>query len=140
MELADTTVWAWSRRLGHPELRAWFEDSLVEGEIGICDMVRLELLHSTRTPEEFRDLNDELDALPQFPIGEAEWQRAIQAYERLAEQGNAFHRSVKHQDLLIAAAAAAAGITLVHYDRDYDAIAEVTGQPMRWLAPRGSLI
>jgi predicted nucleic acid-binding protein len=48
-------------------------------------------------------------------------------------------RSVKHPDVLIAAAAERAGFTLVHYDADYDTIAEITGQPVRWVAPRGSL-
>jgi len=43
---------------------------------------------------------------------------------------------VQPADLLIAAAAERAGLTLVHHDRDYDTIAEVTGQPARWVAPR----
>jgi predicted nucleic acid-binding protein len=46
---------------------------------------------------------------------------------------------VKHPDLLIAAAAEAAGVAVVHYDEDYDRIADVTGQETRWIAPRGSL-
>jgi predicted nucleic acid-binding protein len=46
---------------------------------------------------------------------------------------------VKHPDLLIAAAAEAAGVTVLHYDEDYDRIAEITGQPTCWLAPTGSL-
>jgi predicted nucleic acid-binding protein len=41
--------------------------------------------------------------------------------------------------VLIAAAAEAAGVTVLHYDEDYDRIAEITGQPVRWLAPKGSL-
>jgi predicted nucleic acid-binding protein len=40
---------------------------------------------------------------------------------------------------LIAAAAEISGIELVHYDRDYDLIAAVTGQPAAWARPRGSL-
>jgi predicted nucleic acid-binding protein len=39
----------------------------------------------------------------------------------------------------IAAAAEAAGLTVLHYDEDFDRIAEVTGQPTRWLADRGGL-
>jgi len=49
------------------------------------------------------------------------------------------HRRVKHFDLLIAAAAESARLTLLHYDADFDTIAAVTGQPIRWIAPRGSL-
>jgi predicted nucleic acid-binding protein len=48
-------------------------------------------------------------------------------------------RSVKHPDLLIAVAAEAAGVAILHYDEDYDRIAEFTGQPTRWLAPAGTL-
>jgi len=46
---------------------------------------------------------------------------------------------VKHADLLIAAAAELAGMTLLHDDSDDDTIAALTGQPIRWAAPRGSL-
>jgi predicted nucleic acid-binding protein len=49
------------------------------------------------------------------------------------------HRRVKHPDLLIAAAAESAGVPVLHYDRDFEAIAAVTGQPMRWIAPMGSV-
>jgi hypothetical protein len=42
-------------------------------------------------------------------------------------------------DLLIAAAAEAGGIPVLHYDEDYDRIAAITGQEVRWLASRGSL-
>jgi predicted nucleic acid-binding protein len=102
-------------------------------------MVRLELLASARNPDEFDALNDDLDALEQCAITEREWERALWIYGRLARQGGAYQRSVKHADLLVAAAAEAAGVGLVHYDEDFDRIAAITGQPTRWLAPRGSL-
>jgi hypothetical protein len=53
--------------------------------------------------------------------------------------GGLHHRSVKIPDLLIAAAAEAAQATVLHYDEDYDRIAAITGQPVQWIAPRGSL-
>jgi predicted nucleic acid-binding protein len=68
-----------------------------------------------------------------------EWQRALEVYEQLASQGGLHHRSVRHPDLLIAAAAEISGIRVLHYDEDYDRIAAITGQEVRWLAPRGSL-
>jgi predicted nucleic acid-binding protein len=40
---------------------------------------------------------------------------------------------------LIAAAAELGGLTVVHYDSDFDTIADLTGQPMEWVVPRGSL-
>jgi len=41
--------------------------------------------------------------------------------------------------LLVAAVAEREGVTLLHYDGDYHLIAEVTGQPVRWVVPRGSV-
>ena len=42
-------------------------------------------------------------------------------------------------DLLIAAVAEQHRVTVLHYDADYDRIAEITGQPMRWIVPRSSV-
>jgi predicted nucleic acid-binding protein len=138
-ELADTSAWSWSRRRSYPELRRAFDTALVEGELATCDMVRLELLHSARSAAEFAGIREELAALPDCPIHRDQWSRALWVYEQLSAQGGAFQRSVKHPDLLIAAAAEAADVTVLHYDEDYDRIAAITGQPTRWLAPMGSL-
>jgi predicted nucleic acid-binding protein len=135
-ELVDTSVWA---RQFHPQVRPWFARQLVAGEIAVCGPIRLELLHSARDLKEFQAKRHALEFLPDATIGTREWARAIQAYELLAGIGRQHHRSVRHSDLLIAVAAEAAGITLVHYDQDFDAIQTVTGQSMRWIAPRGTL-
>jgi predicted nucleic acid-binding protein len=58
---------------------------------------------------------------------------------RLARRGPLHHRQLKIPDLLIAAAAESAGMPVLHYDRHFELIAEVTGQPVRALAPLGSL-
>jgi len=55
----------------------------------------------------------------------------------LAKTGQ--HRAVSLPDLLIAAAAERADLVVLHYDADYDFIASVTGQPVEWVAPKGSL-
>jgi predicted nucleic acid-binding protein len=138
-ELADTSAWSWSRRRAYPELRRAFDTALVDGELAICDMVRLELLDSARTATEFAEIRQELAALPDCPIDKDQWNRALWVYEQLSAQGGASQRSVKHPDLLIAAAAEAADVTVLHYDEDYDRIAVITGQPTRWLTPKGTL-
>jgi predicted nucleic acid-binding protein len=138
VQLADTSAWVWTRAAGS-ELRTAFDADAIEGQVASCHMVRLELLYSTRNAIEFTSLRNELDALPDCPIGIDQWQRALDVYEQLARQGGLHHRSVRHPDLLIAAAAEAAGIPVLHYDEDYDRIAAITRQEVRWLAPRGSL-
>ncbi len=138
MQLADTSAWVWTRAVGR-ELRATFDEDVVDGQVATCDMVRLELLYSTRNAAEFRSLRSELGALPDCAIGIDQWQRALEVYEQLAHQGGLHHRAVRHPALLIAAAAEASGLAVLHYDEGYDRIAAITGQEVRWLAPRGSV-
>jgi hypothetical protein len=52
-------------------------------------------------------------------------------------------RSGRHRvpipDLLVAAVAEKERLIVLHYDGDYDTIAGVTGQPVEWVVPRGSV-
>jgi predicted nucleic acid-binding protein len=138
VQLADTSAWIVSRRSDQADVRADFDERVRSGRIATCDMVRLELLYSARTPREYAQLADSLDALPDCPIGKPEWRRALHVYGELAARGGTHQRQVKHADLLIAAAAESAGVDLLHYDRDYEVVAGVTGQPQRWLLARGT--
>lgn len=138
MRLADTSAWVWTRAVGG-DIRARFDEDVVAGEIAVCAMVKLELLYSARNAGEFATLSAELDVLPECRLEADGWDRVLAVYGSLAAQGGLHQRSVRHADLLIAAAAEAAGIAVLHYDEDYDRIAAVTRQPVDWLAPRGSL-
>lgn len=139
MYLADTSAWWVSRRDGADDARAAFDEAVRRGRLGICDVVRFELLYSARNESELTAAAARLAVLPDLDIGKSEWTRALSVYRRLARQGGAHHRSVGYPDLLIAAAAEARDATILHYDEDFDRIAEITGQPTRWIVPRGSL-
>jgi len=65
------------------------------------------------------------------------WHRARDLQLELT--GNGDHRRVPPVDLLVAASAEAAGVPLVHYDRDYERIAAVSSVEQRWLVADGSL-
>jgi predicted nucleic acid-binding protein len=136
-ELADTSAWFASRRA--PPVRVDFDQKVEGHDIATCDMVRLELLFTARNAGELVARRVELERLLDCPIGPNEFRRALDVYEELAKQGGMHHRRVKHPDLLIAAAAESAGLAVLHYDEDFEAIAAITGQPMRWIAPRGSI-
>jgi predicted nucleic acid-binding protein len=137
MQLADTSAWLVAERA--PEAAPEFAGRVAEGLVGTCTMVMFELLASARAGSDFDEIQDDLDALRLYQIGQAQWRRAIQVYRELAHQGGAHQRSVGHGDLLIAAAAESAGVELLHYDEDFERIAAITGQPTRWIVPRGSL-
>ena len=102
-------------------------------------MVKLELLWAAQDADRFGRRRALLDALDVAPMGARVWRRAIDVVERLADAGPLHHRRVGIPDLLIAAAAELAELPLCHYDRDFELIAGVTGQPVRAIAPLGSL-
>ena len=102
-------------------------------------MVVMEVLTTARDGSDFRQLQEALRACPWFRVEVDDWDEAQRVYGALADQGPLHHRAVKIPDLLIAAVAARHGLTLVHYDSDYDRIAGITGQSVRWAAPRGTL-
>ena len=137
MELADTS--AWTNRGKDPATQAEFDALVAEGQIATCPMVAMELLWSAIDQAAFAELRSHLRELPAVAIDGPVWERAIEVFEALGRPGPLHHRRVKPPDLLIAAAAEVAGIPLVHYDRDFDVIADVTGQPTRAIAPLGSL-
>ncbi len=101
--------------------------------------MKLELLHHEDTPAKLRARRADLDALGSVPVGPAQCARALEVQALLAERGGARHRGVKLPDYLIAATAELAGLTVLHYDRDYERVAGATGQAHEWVAKRGSL-
>ena len=135
-ELADTSAWSVRR---HSSVTAWWAAQVSAGEIGTCDIVKVELLHSTRNGSEFRALRENLAGLPNHRLSSVAWERVLEVHDLLAQVSPQHHRSVKPMDVLIAVCAEEAGWTLVHYDQDFDTIAAVTGQATRWIAKRGSV-
>jgi predicted nucleic acid-binding protein len=84
-----------------------------------------------------RDLVDKSAlAYPSIPITEKILSRAIDVQGELARSGR---HLVPIPDLVIAATAEAAGLILLHYDQDFDRIAEITRQPTEWVVERGTL-
>lgn len=111
---------------------------IVNGEVATCGVVELEVLYSARGERDLVAARARRGiAYARVPMSEADFVRAEVVMVRLAGRGQ--HRGASLPDLLIAAAAERAGLTVLHYDSDYDLIASVTGQRTEWIAPRGSL-
>lgn len=101
-----------------------------------CRLIDLEVVYGARA-RDVEEIIGEREALPEAPIDESVMDRAVQVAGLLAQSGR--HRGAKPVDLVIAAAAEAAGLAVLHYDSDYDRIATVTRQPTEWVARAGSL-
>ncbi len=132
----DTSAWHHATDPGVAE--EWIR-LLERDQLGLCDQARLEILFSARSADDYETLAEELSALRPIATDTSSFRRALEIQRRLAHTGGLHHRSVKIADLVIAAAAEVAAATVLHYDADYDRIAEITGQPVQWIAPRGSL-
>jgi predicted nucleic acid-binding protein len=60
--------------------------------------------------------------------------RSVEVLTLLADRGR--HRAPSVPDLIIAATAELAGLTVLHLGKDFDVIAEITGQPVERLTGR----
>jgi predicted nucleic acid-binding protein len=130
--LADTSAWHRSAAV----FDRWSE-LLSRGDIAVSPPVQLELLSSARSARDASTLRTQLSSLPQLSLDERAASTALALQAQLAEKAQ--HRGPRPMHLLIAAIAEVNAATLLHYDRHFDTIARVTGQPMEWLARRGSL-
>lgn len=121
-------------RLGNgPDDQVWAE-RIDRGLIRMATLTRLELGYSARTAGDWRtELQAApLSAMPIQYLTPAIEDRAVDVQLLLADRGQ--HRAPSIPDLIVAAIAELAGLVVLHYDKDFDLIAEVTGQPVEWLA------
>lgn len=133
VHIADKSALA---RMRDPVVAARIGPLLRDGLVATCPIVDLEILFSARSASDYERIRAERRALPNRPVTADVTDRALEVQHMLARRGR--HR-VPLPDLLVAAVAEMNDLTVVHYDADFDRIAEVTGQPVSWVAPRGSI-
>ena len=131
--LVDTSVIS---RLGQVSVRAVVDPLTHAGLLGRAGITDLEVGHGSRNAREWdRDMSD-LSVFELVETSADHVRRARQVQRLLASRSQ---RGRKIPDLLIAAAAEEAGLTLLHYDSDFDLISGVTGQTCQWVVPAGSI-
>jgi len=131
--LVDTSVLS---RLRHHAVRAVVEPLASSGSLARAGITDLEIGYSARSAKEWDQAVGALEAFELIETSADHVRRACQVQRLLA---------AKHQcgrkvpDLLIAAAAEANDLAVLHYDSDFDRIARVTGQRVEWVVPAGSV-
>ncbi|MGX5213772.1 PIN domain-containing protein [Streptomyces violaceus] len=108
-----------------------WEQRMGAGLIALCDLTELEILYSARSAKDGETIRERLNQFTWCPMPDGVYRRARVVQRELTAKGE--HRSAGAVDLLVAAAAEEAGLTLVHYDRDFETIARTTGQPVRMI-------
>jgi predicted nucleic acid-binding protein len=130
--LADTSALARSDR---PVVAEKLLPLLEAGLVARCTITDLEAGFSSSSPASHLEMRTARGAWPFAPIDQPVLDRAVEVQDVLASQSQ--HRGAKIADLIIAAAAEAAALVVLHYDRDFDLIANVTGQPVEWIVEAG---
>lgn len=135
MLLLDNSAWA---RRHHSLVRERLAGLVEDGAVGVCLPFLLEAGYSARSGDEHEQLLADLSALPRTEIDTETEALALRAQEQLAQVG---HHRLAPSDVIIAACAHRSGSGVLHYDHDYDLIAEHTGLcfESEWLAPVASL-
>jgi predicted nucleic acid-binding protein len=125
-------------RAEHPSVRQEVAAAFNARQIVTCSVVTLELMYSARNRQELEDFDAAQAMLRDIPMTDSIHHAALTAIRELAQRGAGRHR-VPVVDVLIAAAAQEAGVGVLHYDHDFDRLAEVLHFRSVWLAPAGSL-
>ena len=104
------------------------------GLVRVSMITRLEIGFSARTGEAGRMIFDvpPLALMPIERLTPSMEDRAWEVQMLLADRGR--HRALSIPDLLVAATAEKAGLTVLAVDKDFDLIADITGQPVEALA------
>jgi predicted nucleic acid-binding protein len=133
--VVDTSAWV---RAHHAPVREPWRQALRANRIRVAPAVRLEILFSARDGQDFDTLSERLSALRPAPLTASVIRMAEAAMRQLAHRSAGAQR-IPTVDYLVAAAAQELGAAVLHYDRDYDTIAEVMEFESLWLAAPGSL-
>lgn len=121
-------------RLGQsPEAATWAE-RIERGLVRITTVTRLEVGYSARSWRDARRMltRPPLSSMPVEYLTPAIEDRTVEVQLLLAREGH--HRAPSIPDLIIAAVAELAGLTVLHLDKDFELIAALTGQPLERLA------
>ena len=130
--LLDTSV---IKRLAQPRVRQAVQPLAESGELARARITDLEVGYSARNEAEWDRLVAALGTFELVESTESHRRRALQVQRLLAQRSQ---RGRKIPDLLIAAAGEEHGLTVLHYDADFDLISAVTGQPCQWVVPSGT--
>ncbi|MHB1809853.1 MAG: PIN domain-containing protein [Solirubrobacteraceae bacterium] len=133
--LIDTSAWA---RAGHPAVRERWTEAQRADRLRLAPAVRLEMLLSARGGAEFDAIAEMLSAIRAAPLTASIVHAAEDGMRQLAQRSHGAHR-LPVVDYLLAATAEEVGAAVLHYDHDYDTLAEVMEFDSVWLAPAGSM-
>ncbi|MCY3745345.1 MAG: PIN domain nuclease [Acidobacteria bacterium] len=122
MVLIDTSAWVEFLRDTGSAVCARVDD-LLDGEIAVCDPIRMEVLAGARDELHLHSLRRLLARATVLPTDSAHFEEAAALFRRCRQEGETVRRLM---DCLIAAVAIRSGVPVLHRDGDFDVLARHT--------------
>ncbi|WP_155060143.1 PIN domain nuclease [Streptomyces blattellae] len=125
--LADTSALI---RFYRGQTSPGWDDTVTAGLVGLCEPIRQEYLRAVGGRADYYEADAVLhETFPHYEVPEDAWQKTAQLQRDLADRS--WHQSASPVDLVVAITAAHHKLTVLHADKDFDAIAGITGQRVR---------
>ncbi len=129
---------AFARLVSNDGVAEAWRQQVTAGLLAVCPATELEILYTARSRSDRDRLRRLLgESFLWVAMPERAFERAAEVQSAMTDRGT--HRSAGAVDLLVAATAESHQLTLLHYDADFVAVAEVTGQSVRWVAEPGTV-
>ncbi len=130
--LADTSAWMLARRV--PAARKRLLAAVARGDVAWCWPVRYELTIDARDAETIAIVDRTLASLREIAVDRAVQRNVLSAMRELARRGSHGAHRLPLTDLTVAAAAQAAGLDVLHFDRHFERLGKLLGVGALWIA------
>jgi predicted nucleic acid-binding protein len=134
--LVDTSAWTRSRQ--DPRARDLLSSAARRGELSWCWPVRVELTIDAPGPEGIAALDRTLENLREIPVDRSVQRAVLATVRELAAAGSHGAHRLPLTDLSVAAAAQAAGVDILHFDRHLELLGEHLGVGTHWISDPSS--
>lgn len=125
MVIVDSSVWIGYVGAHENEHTLWLKQRIGQSEIGLTDMILLEVLQGTRDDKTFQQVQNRLIQFNIFDTGGQKLAiKAAENYRFLRKRGHTIRKQI---DCLIATFCIDEGYSLLHQDRDFDAFEQYLG-------------
>ncbi|HET9153033.1 MAG TPA: PIN domain-containing protein [Solirubrobacterales bacterium] len=131
--LADTSAWTQARR--DARARKLLVGAIERGVLHWCWPVRYELMIDARGQDDIAAVERSLEGLREIPVDRSVQRAVFSAMREMAASGSHGSHRFPLADLAVAAAAQAAGVEILHFDRHFERLSAQFGVAAYWISP-----
>lgn len=131
--LADTSAWMQARR--DKRVRQLLLGAIERGDVFWCWPVRYELMVDARSQDDIAAVERSLEGLREIPVDRSVQRTVFSVMREMAAGGSHGAHRYPLTDLAVAAAAQAAGVGILHFDRHFERLSAHFSVTAYWISP-----